>query len=105
VAVVAHSGGLGFALFNDGLSRGLGFSHVISTGNEVDLDLGELAGHLVDDPATRVLLLFLEGIDDPGRLTALGAAAVARQADRGGQGGQLRRRAPGRAGAHRARRR
>ncbi|MDT7696387.1 MAG: hypothetical protein QOI75_5754 [Pseudonocardiales bacterium] len=78
VAVVAHSGGLGFALFNDGLSRGLGFSHVISTGNEVDLDLGELAGHLLDDPATRVLLLFLEGIDDPGRLTALGAAAVAR---------------------------
>jgi acyl-CoA synthetase (NDP forming) len=78
VAVVAHSGGLGFALFNDGLSRGLGFSHVISTGNEVDLDLGELAGHLLDDPATRVLLLFLEGIDDPRRLTALGGAAVAR---------------------------
>jgi len=77
VAVVAHSGGLGFALFNDGLSRGLGFSHVISTGNEVDLDLGELAGHLLDDPATRVLLLFLEGINDPARLTALGAAAVA----------------------------
>jgi acyl-CoA synthetase (NDP forming) len=78
VAVVAHSGGLGFALFNDGLSRGLGFSHVISTGNEVDLDLGELANHLLDDPATRVLLLFLEGIDDPARLTALGTAAVAR---------------------------
>jgi acyl-CoA synthetase (NDP forming) len=78
VAVVAHSGGLGFALFNDGLSRGLGFSHVLSTGNEVDLDLAELAAYLLDDPSTRVLLLFVEGMDDPGRLTALGAAAAAR---------------------------
>lgn len=75
VAVVAQSGGLGFALFNDGLSRGLGFSHVVSTGNEVDLDLADIAAHLLDDPATRVLLLFIEGLDDPARLAKLGAAA------------------------------
>lgn len=75
VAVVAQSGGLGFALFNDGLSRGLGFSHVVSTGNEVDLDLADIAASLLDDPATRVLLLFIEGLDDPGRLAKLGAAA------------------------------
>lgn len=75
VAVVAQSGGLGFALFNDGLSRGLGFSHVVSTGNEVDLDLADIAAHLLDDPATRVLLLFIEGLDDPARLAKLGADA------------------------------
>ncbi len=75
VAVVAQSGGLGFALFNDGLGRGLGFSHVVTTGNEVDLDLTDIAAHLLDDPATRVILLFVEGIDDPGRLAKLGAAA------------------------------
>lgn len=75
VAVVAQSGGLGFALFNDGLARGLGFSHVVSTGNEIDLDLADVAAHLLDDPATRVLLLFVEGLDDPGRLAKLGADA------------------------------
>lgn len=75
VAVVAQSGGLGFALFNDGLARGLGFSHVVSTGNEVDLDLADIASHLLHDPATRVLLLFVEGLDDPGRLAKLGADA------------------------------
>ena len=75
VAVVAQSGGLGFALFNDGLGRGLGFSHVVSTGNEIDLDLADVAAHLLDDPATRVLLLFVEGLDDPGRLAKLGADA------------------------------
>ena len=75
VAVVAQSGGLGFALFNDGLLRGLGFSHVVTTGNEVDLDLADIAAHLLDDPATRVILLFIEGIGDPGRVAKLGAAA------------------------------
>jgi acetate---CoA ligase (ADP-forming) len=78
VAVVAQSGGLGFALFNDGLSRGLGFSHVLSTGNEADLDLAELTGYLLDDPDTRVILLFVEGVGDPARLALLGAAAASR---------------------------
>lgn len=76
VAVIAQSGGLGFALFNDGLGRGLGFSHVISTGNEVDLDLADLAWYVLHRPDTRVLLLFMEGLAQaPARLAALGAAA------------------------------
>jgi acyl-CoA synthetase (NDP forming) len=78
VAVIAQSGGLGFALFNDGLARGLGFSHVISTGNELDLDVADLAEYLVDDPATRVLLLFVEGLDRPERLAAIADGAAAR---------------------------
>jgi acyl-CoA synthetase (NDP forming) len=75
VAVAAQSGGLGFALFNDGLARCLGFSHVVTIGNEVDLDVADIAAHLLDDPATRVILLFVEGIDDPGRLAKLGTDA------------------------------
>ncbi|MGH3437572.1 MAG: acetate--CoA ligase family protein [Sciscionella sp.] len=78
VAVIAQSGGLGFALFNDGLARGLGFSHVVSTGNEVDLDAADIAEYLIRDPATRVLLLFVEGLTPPRRLIALVAAARAR---------------------------
>lgn len=78
VAVVAQSGGLGFALFNDGLARGLGFSHVISTGNEVDLDVADLAEQLLDDPSTNVLLLFIEGLREPERLAAIADAAAAR---------------------------
>jgi len=75
VAVVSQSGGLGFALFNDGLERGLGFSHVVSTGNELDLDLADVAEHLAADPSTRVLLLFLEGLPDPSRLADVAAVA------------------------------
>lgn len=75
IAVIAQSGGLGFALFNDGMARGLGFSQVVTTGNELDLDVADLAGYLVDDPATRVLLLFVEGLDRPERLGALANSA------------------------------
>jgi acyl-CoA synthetase (NDP forming) len=78
VAVVAQSGGLGFALFNDGLGRGLGFSHVISTGNELDLDIADLTWCLLDDAATRVILLFIEGIGRPERLAVLADEAAAR---------------------------
>ncbi|HEX3591198.1 MAG TPA: CoA-binding protein [Pseudonocardiaceae bacterium] len=78
VAVVAQSGGLGFALFNDGLARGLGFSHVISTGNELDVDVADIAEYLLDDPATRILLLFVEGLDRPERLGELADAAAER---------------------------
>lgn len=78
VAVISQSGGLGFALFNDGLARGLGFSHVISTGNEMDLDVADLAEWLLDDPATNVLLLFIEGLARPERLAALADGAAAR---------------------------
>jgi acyl-CoA synthetase (NDP forming) len=77
VAVVSQSGGLGFALFNDGLARGLGFSHVVSTGNEADIDLAEVAVELARDPATTVLLLFLEGLREPGRLAEVARVAAA----------------------------
>jgi acyl-CoA synthetase (NDP forming) len=78
VAVIAHSGGLGFALFNNGLAAGLGFSHIISTGNEADLDLAELASYLLDQADTQVLLLFVEGLSQPEQLSELAAAARAR---------------------------
>ena len=76
VAVVAQSGGLGFALFNDALGRGLGISHVVTTGNEADLDLADVAAGLLEEPDTNVILAFIEGVDDPGRLAKLGERAA-----------------------------
>jgi acyl-CoA synthetase (NDP forming) len=77
VAVVSQSGGLGFSLFNDGQTRGLGFSHVVSTGNEADLDALDVLDFLVEDPQTRVVLLFVEGLRDPARLPELASRAQA----------------------------
>jgi acyl-CoA synthetase (NDP forming) len=76
-AIVAQSGGLGFGIMNQGLARGIDFSYVISTGNETDLGVLEYVEYLVHDEHTKVIGLFLEGLDDPLRLRDLGLAAAA----------------------------
>jgi hypothetical protein len=50
LALVSQSGSMLGAIMARGAARGLGFSHLISTGNEADLTAGEIAGLLVDDP-------------------------------------------------------
>ncbi len=78
LGIVAQSGGIGFAIYNRARTMGVAVSHVISTGNEADLATGEILGYLVQDQATDVILLFIEGIRDAGNFrAALGAAAQA----------------------------
>jgi acyl-CoA synthetase (NDP forming) len=75
VAVLAQSGGLGYSLFARGLARGVRFSHVVSTGNEVDLEMQDFLEFLVDDPATDVVLMYLEGLKHPARFQRLARRA------------------------------
>jgi acetate---CoA ligase (ADP-forming) len=77
VAVVAQSGGLGFALFNDGQARGLGFSYVVTTGNEDGLTALEYVDYLLDDRNVGVVLLFVEGLRNGYQLPAVAAKARA----------------------------
>jgi acyl-CoA synthetase (NDP forming) len=67
-AVVSQSGSLIGALLSRADARGVGFSRLISVGNEVDLAVGEIADLLVDDPKTGALLLFMETLRDGERL-------------------------------------
>jgi acyl-CoA synthetase (NDP forming) len=77
VAIITQSGGVGFALFNRGVARGVGFSYVISTGNEVDVELQDCLEYLLDDGDTDVVLMYIEGIHEPSRFAALAAHAQA----------------------------
>ena len=79
-AVVSQSGSLIGALLSRADARGIGFSRLISVGNEVDLAVGEIAGLLVDDPHTDAILLFLETLRDADRL-----AEAARRAHAAGK--------------------
>lgn len=67
IGIVAQSGGIGFAIYNRAKALGIALSTVISTGNESDLGAGEFLDYLVQDPATDVILLFIEGIRDVDR--------------------------------------
>jgi len=65
VALVSQSGSMLGAIMSRGAARGLGFSHLIATGNEADLTAGEIAAMLVDDPGVDAVMLFLEAIRAP----------------------------------------
>lgn len=78
IGVVAQSGGMGFALFNRGRAQGLRFSHVVSTGNEADLTASDFFDYLARDDDTAAIMLFIEGVRDPGKFAAAAAAAAER---------------------------
>ncbi|HEY0424154.1 MAG TPA: acetate--CoA ligase family protein [Rhodopila sp.] len=72
IGVIAQSGGIGFALFNRGKAAGLGFSYVISTGNEADLGMADFLDYMIEDPHTHAVMLFCEAVrNGPGFVAAL----------------------------------
>jgi hypothetical protein len=56
LGVVSQSGSLIGALLSRGAARGIGFSRLVSVGNESDLSVGELMELLVDDAQTGAIL-------------------------------------------------
>ncbi len=76
IGIVAQSGGIGFAIYNRAKALGVALSTVISTGNESDLGAGEFLDYMVQDPATDVILLFIEGIRDVDRFLAAARRAA-----------------------------
>ncbi len=60
LSVISQSGSLIGALLAHGQSRGIGFSKLISVGNESDLSVGEIGKMLINDPNTGTIILFLE---------------------------------------------
>ncbi len=77
VALVTQSGGTLSYVVKSFTERGLNFSYAISSGNELDLDMADYVNFLVDDDGTRQILLFIEGIRDPGAFMAAAGRALA----------------------------
>jgi acyl-CoA synthetase (NDP forming) len=71
LAIVSQSGGVGVALLNSVASEQLGFSKFASIGNKLDTDENDLVEYLLDDEATGIIFLYLEGIGDGRRLMEL----------------------------------
>ena len=64
VALVSQSGAVGFMLFNLLQEAGVGVNFVITTGNEADVTAGEGLAYVVENPNTKVILTYLEGLRD-----------------------------------------
>ncbi|MBC2932090.1 acetate--CoA ligase family protein [Nocardioides sp. zg-1228] len=67
VAFVSQSGAMGAFILTEAQYSALGVGRFVSTGNEVDVSLAEVVGALAEDPATRVVLGYVEGVREPGR--------------------------------------
>ncbi len=67
VALVSQSGALMTQMYAAALDAGAGFSACVSVGNQADLDLADFLEHFVDDPATRVIACYVEGLMTPRR--------------------------------------
>jgi acetyltransferase len=63
VSAIAQSGSVILALANS--NRGVGFSMLISSGNEAVLDAADYLAYLLEDENTEVIITFLEGIRRP----------------------------------------
>lgn len=76
IGVVSQSGGILGSLLSRAAARGIGLSKLVSTSNEVDLDLADFVDYLADDDATRVIALYMESIRNPDKFRAAALKAA-----------------------------
>ena len=79
IGLVSQSGALMGSMLIRGFDIGAGFSACVSVGNQADLELCDFFEYLIDDPATRVICLYLEGLLNARRFVALARRAQERR--------------------------
>ncbi|MDQ2141151.1 acetate--CoA ligase family protein [Alcaligenaceae bacterium B3P038] len=78
VGIVSQSGAFGAYAYAMARERGLGLSAWVTTGNESDIDVADCIAWMARDPATQVIMAYLEGCHDGGKLRdALDLASAA----------------------------
>jgi len=64
VAFLSQSGALCTAVLDWAIARGIGFSHFLSLGNQIDVGFADLLEYLAEDPNTSSAMLYIESISD-----------------------------------------
>jgi acetyltransferase len=62
IAFISQSGALGSAILNWAVSAGIGFSIFASLGSTLDIDYGDMIDYLGEDPNTRSIIIYMEGV-------------------------------------------
>ena len=78
VGFSSQSGALGLAIIDHANSLGLGISTFVSVGNKADISGNDLLRYWESDPATDVILLYLESFGNPKKFSQI-ARRVGRQ--------------------------
>ena len=79
VGFLTQSGSHAFRVIGRGKERGIRFSKVISYGNALDLDEADFLDHFAEDPDTKVIAAYVEGVRDGRRFFSALRRAAARK--------------------------
>lgn len=75
LALISQSGAIVAAMAGWAAPRAIGFSGVVSVGDELDTDIADLLDYFAQDPMTRAILLYLEAVKDGRKFIAAARAA------------------------------
>jgi len=73
ISLVSQSGGISHLIAFMAMKQDIGMSKIVGLGNRLNVDFAEMLAYLVDDPDTQVIILYLEGLDEPRRLIQVAA--------------------------------
>ena len=76
LALLSQSGAIAAGLIEWGVERSVGFSAVVSLGDALDVDFGDLLDYFAQDPKTRAILLYVESIRDARKFMSAARAAA-----------------------------
>jgi acetate---CoA ligase (ADP-forming) len=77
IALLSQSGGILGSLLSRAVARGIGFSKLVATGNEADLEVSDFLEALAEDDATQVVALYLETIRNVAKFRVAAAKVIA----------------------------
>jgi len=76
LALISESSAIAAALVEWGVARSVGFSAVVSLGDALDVDFGDLLDYFATDYRTRAILLYVEHIGDARKFMSAARAAA-----------------------------
>jgi acyl-CoA synthetase (NDP forming) len=79
IGFISQSGTFGGIFARAAAGRGCGLSCFISAGNQADLDVADYLEYLADDPETKVVVMYVEGLRDGKKLFNAGRKIAGRK--------------------------
>lgn len=76
LAFVTQSGAIVTAVIGWAENRSIGFSHLVSLGDMIDVDFGDMLDFLANDAETRAILLYVEQVTSPRKFMSAARAAA-----------------------------
>ena len=79
VSFMSQSGAMGVTILDYAAEYGIGIQHFVSVGNKADVSGNDLIEYWAQDPATRVILMYLENFGNPRKFTRIAREVTKRK--------------------------